>query len=502
MSQSLYTAMGGISAAQTSLNVISNNIANLNTTGFKSSSVNFSDVFYTTISSGTAATDTTGGVNPEQVGLGVQVSSVSRDFSSGTWVSTGKTTDLMIQGNGFFTCEDSSGQQYYTRAGDFSFDSDGDLVTSDGYKVLGTNSLLSATSSTTAVHIPQKMVTKTSANDAVPTLPLSSLNNCNLTSGDFNIAVNGSSSTLALNINTTTNDTMGKVATSLQNQLNSYTPAAAAADTAAAAALPRTTPAEIVISDAALAAAAAKTTIAAAATAAGFSYGDITVKCDATTGGTIQFNVKNGATSIKFSNPATNASNFLKETGLGSAKIDASKNYVSNILDYKVDVTQVTSVDAASTISSYSIGSDGSIEATYNNGDTLAVEIGTDGNTYQFIYTTAEGVKITGNDVNVDPNVATPANFVIQLANVTNSDGLIATGSNLYTAGPNAGDILYSVGDKMGLGGIASGGLEASNVDLSSEFSGMILAQRAVQANSRVFSTTSTIMDAIVQMGR
>ena len=72
----------------------------------------------------------------------------------------------------------------------------------------------------------------------------------------------------------------------------------------------------------------------------------------------------------------------------------------------------------------------------------------------------------------------------------------------MFSAGPNCGDIIYSVGNKMGLGNVSSGGLEASNVDLSAQFSAMILAQRAVQANSRVFSTTSNIMDTIVNMGR
>ena len=459
MSQSLYTAMGGISAAQTSLNVISNNIANINTTGFKSSSVNFSDVFYTTISSGTAAGDTTGGVNPEQVGLGVQVSSVSKDFSSGTWVSTGKTTDLMIQGNGFFTAEDSSGQQYYTRAGDFSFDSDGDLVTSDGYKVLGTNSLLSTTSSTSPVHIPQKMVTQTTPTPSAEfgLEAVNTLNDCKLTAGQFKVTTTTGTVPATYDVDLTAADvttgTVDQLVAKIQAEIG--TPAAT-----------------------------------------GITVGQ--------TNGTITFTLDNAeATALTFSNPAVGASNFLKETGFANNKIDPIAHaYTSDTLDLKVDVTQVTSIDAASTISSYSIGSDGSIVSTYNNGDSLSVEIGADGNTYQFLYTTAEGVKITGDNVNVDPNVAKPANFVIQLANVTNPDGLIATGSNLYTAGPNAGDILYSVGDAMGLGGIASGGLEASNVDLSSEFSGMILAQRAVQANSRVFSTTSTIMDAIVQMGR
>ena len=122
--------------------------------------------------------------------------------------------------------------------------------------------------------------------------------------------------------------------------------------------------------------------------------------------------------------------------------------------------------------------------------------------TYQFLYTTAEGVAITGSSCVVDPNLAKPANFVLQVAGITNTDGLLAVGSNLFKAGPNSGDVVYSVGGQMGLGKLASGGLEASNVDLSQELSNMILAQRAIQANSRVFTTTSNIMDVINQMGR
>lgn len=462
MSQSLYTAMGGIAAAQTSLNVISNNIANLNTTAFKSSSVKFSEVYSTTISSGTAASETTGGTNPMQVGLGVQVSSVSKNFSSGTWVATGKTTDLMVQGNGFFTVKSNDGEVFYTRAGDFSFDSDGDLVTSDGFKVLGTQSTLNTASSSTAVHIPQQIVTDVSANAAAWNKQITDLNNCALTDGKFTIAVTQNNGTVGspieIDVDTSTYKTMGALAEDIEDQL-----------------------------------------IAAGVTG-------VDVVCDATTDGTIQFKLTDqttatAAASLKFGTAASDQSNFVAKTGLNNAQ-QSNHKYTSSILDYKVSVTQVTSIDEATSISSYSIGDDGSIEATYANGDTLSVKIGADGATYEFKYKTAEGIEIVGGDVNVDSNVAVPANFQIQLASVTNSDGLISAGSNLFSAGPNSGDIIYSVGGAMGLGKIASGGLEASNVDLSAEFSNMILAQRAVQANSRVFTTTSDIMNTIVSMGR
>lgn len=458
MSQSLYTAMGGISAAQTNLEVISNNIANLNTTAFKSSKVNFAEVYSTTISSGTGATKTTGGTNPIQVGLGVEVSSVSKNFSSGTWIATGETTDMMIQGNGFFTVTDSGGTKYYTRAGDFSFDSDGDLVTSDGYKVLGTSKLLATTTSTVPVHIPTKIVSKVTATDDISNTKVAEMNNCTLTQGKFNLKINGESSkTLTLDVAFDENTAVSSLCSNLQSQIETQM------------------------------------------TAKGLD-GSVKVTC---ADGTISFKVDGtDVTSLAFSNPAEGASNFISKTGLELAKKSADGKYTSDILDYMVNVSQVTSAETTVAVNSYSIGDDGSIEVTYSNGDKLAVELGVDGNTYQFVYTTAENVVIHGSDVYVDPNVATAANLVIQLASITNPDGLLSAGSNLYTAGPNSGDIIYSVGNQMGLGAISSGGLEASNVDLSGEFSAMILSQRAVQANSRVFSTTSDIMDTVVNMGR
>lgn len=460
MSQSLYTSMGGIAAAQTNLNVISNNIANLNTTAFKTSSVNFSDVFSRTISSGSVATSSSGGTNPIQIGVGVKVSAVSKDFTSGSWIATGKNTDLMIQGSGLFAVQSSTdGQIYFTRAGDFSFDEQGNLVTSSGYKVLGTDTKLSSVSTGKTVYVPQSIIANPVGNPNMGAKAVSALNNAGITAGNFIVtpslgAVVGAPRTINIaqaDLNDPTY-TMTDLVADINTQLT-----------------------------------------AGSGVTASISNGTIVFT---TTAGTCD--------SMTFTNPATGASNFVVETGLNNAVRGGAGpyTYTSNILDYAVDVTQVTSASAAVSVSSYNINSDGSIQATYSNGDTLAVELGTDGYSYQFVYTTSKGVKISGTDCNVDPNVAVPANFVIQMASVTNTDGLIAVGSNLYKSGPNSGDLMYTVGGSMGLGKIQSGGLEASNVDLSKEFSNMILAQRAVEANSRVFTTTSDVMSTVVQMGR
>lgn len=561
MSQSLYTAMGGITAATTEIQVVSNNVANINTTAFKSSSVNFSDVFSTTLSSGSVATGNSGGTNPIQVGVGTQVSSISKDFNSGSWVATGSDTDLMVQGNGFFTARSTDGQTYFTRAGDFSFDESGNLVTSKGFKVLGTNSILSSTSSSDTVQVPKSIVAQVQGNVSIGTQLATNLNNIGnaFTTGAFSITDTGTvANTITAGTFTVTSaggvpgahlvtlsaaDIAGPLdamVADIQAQIGTPTATGITVSSAngqisfsidgtkstgltfgapqtsnfvAVAGLPAVPSGGVYTSTMAttnatynvnLSTADVTGTIGGLVTDIQSQIGTpaatgITVGCS---NGQITFSVngKNSA-ALTFSTPLNGATNFVAQADLKNS-ILTNNVYASKILDYTANVSQLTSAAQAVSVNSETIGADGSIQATYSNGDTLSVQLGPDKSTYQFLYTTATGVAITGTSCTVDPNLAKPANFVLQIAGITNTNGLLAVGSNLFKAGPNSGNVVYSVGGQMGLGKLASGGLEASNVDLSQELSNMILAQRAIQANSRVFTTTSNIMDVINQMGR
>jgi len=134
--RSLFSGITGLRAHQTLMDVVSNNISNVNTTGFKSSSVVFEDTLSQLVKSAGASTGALGGVNPAQVGLGVQLGGISTNFGQGSAQNTGKSTDLMIQGDGFFVVR-HGGEQLYTRNGSFSFDTNGRLVTGDGSVVQG-----------------------------------------------------------------------------------------------------------------------------------------------------------------------------------------------------------------------------------------------------------------------------------------------------------------------------------------------------------------------------
>ncbi|MGB7979768.1 MAG: flagellar hook-basal body complex protein [Candidatus Nanopelagicales bacterium] len=136
MLRSLFSGISGLRAHQAMLDVSGNNIANANTTGFKSSSTLFQDTLSQTLRGPASASTYNGGTNPVQMGLGVQVAATSTDFTQGSSQVTGRPTDMMIQGDGLFVVQKGS-EQLYTRAGAFTFDEAGDLVTPSGGRVQG-----------------------------------------------------------------------------------------------------------------------------------------------------------------------------------------------------------------------------------------------------------------------------------------------------------------------------------------------------------------------------
>jgi len=133
---SLFTGLSGLSAHARQLDVIGNNIANVNTTGYKSNRMLFANAFNQNFSLGTSPSDNTGGTNPTQVGLGVSIAGTQRNFNNGSIGSTGVPTDVAIEGDGFFIVE-SGGERLFTRDGSFQRNESNDLVTKTGGKVMG-----------------------------------------------------------------------------------------------------------------------------------------------------------------------------------------------------------------------------------------------------------------------------------------------------------------------------------------------------------------------------
>ena len=137
MIRSLYTAATGMVAQQTQIDVVSNNISNVNTIGYKKQRAEFADLFYQTMEyAGTSTSTTTQSPTGINVGLGARTTAITKIFTQGNFKETGNNLDIAIQGDGFFQVQLPDGRIAYTRDGAFKLDSEGNIVTSDGYKLI------------------------------------------------------------------------------------------------------------------------------------------------------------------------------------------------------------------------------------------------------------------------------------------------------------------------------------------------------------------------------
>ncbi|MDZ4851792.1 MAG: flagellar hook-basal body complex protein [Pirellulaceae bacterium] len=137
LTSSLSTALTGMNAAETQIDVLGNNLANSQTVGFKSSDIAFATQFMQTLSLGASPTSDNGGTNPRQTGLGVQVAGITPNFRQGTIDISSSPSDLAIQGDGFFQVQSTQGEKLYTRNGIFKLNSANELVTTTGNRLLG-----------------------------------------------------------------------------------------------------------------------------------------------------------------------------------------------------------------------------------------------------------------------------------------------------------------------------------------------------------------------------
>ncbi len=137
MLKSLFSAVSGLKSHQTMMDVIGNNIANVNTTGYKSSSTQFTDIYYQTLAAASKPTDDLGGTNPTQVGAGATVSAINVSTGRGGYQQTYETLDMYISGEGYFVVQDGDGNTKYTRVGSLDFDAAGNLVDANGSFICG-----------------------------------------------------------------------------------------------------------------------------------------------------------------------------------------------------------------------------------------------------------------------------------------------------------------------------------------------------------------------------
>ena len=548
MSQALYTSKTGLDAGQTQIDVIANNVANINTTAFKSANVTFSTLFSNTLSSGSAATRTGGGTNPRQIGLGTQVASISRDFSSGSFQQTGYNSDLMISGNGYFVVQDGSGIQYLTRDGHFTLDSDGNLVTAAGYKVVGTTNEYAARSSDVTVKVPSILNVSVmgTARDEISEKTVRELNALagGINSGTFIFNIGGTSQNAAAanftEVNpgqqytynpgggggTVTYNRMDMAALTTEDRNNLIDLYAEVSPTDI---IYKGTDGTYIKLQSEEFPTTGNLTVRNVQAQVSYTIGEgdlnstleefvnsINNSFNAQGYGDLQFAVIDGGLQLEnnLGEDVTVAdqgqtSNFLSETGFSDAleaSVDGQTLFYSNDMNQSAVISDsYNSADSIKRIG-WSVSESGVLTAEYNDGSQLTVTFDDNGRA-MWEYTTADKVIITasgleGTDIDMSGTSYVPANMVLQLGTVINDAGLVAETDNMWSIGPNAGEFAYGMSNANGFGSIKTGGLEGSNVDMATELSNMIIAQRAIQMNSRVFSTASSILETIAYLGQ
>jgi len=420
MSIAMFNAISGLTNYQKALDVVSNNIANMSTPGFKRSFISFKEMVYHTLQGASQPSANLGGTNPVQLGLGATIGNIGTQYTQGTLETTGRPTDLAITGDGFFILS-AGNDRFYTRNGSFSIDVDGNLVSSGGYYVQGwpaTNGEVNSTGEPASLQIPIG-----ADSIAKPTTKVAFAGNLDASQAVYNAGPppTGGIYTAESEVY----DTLGRAHT----MSITYTKVAGPSATE--------------------------------------SQWDWTANIDGVASG-------NGSLVYDDQGNFDPAQSTVDPT-LAFSPGDGAAD-MSVVLDFSVSTQKATPGEyslipsgqdgfKAGALESFTVDQTGKIIGSYSNGMTQTIG-------------------------------------QVALASFVNPEGLEKDDSGILRATANSGAAQIGTAGSGARGTLNSGTLEMSNVDLSTEFTRMIIAQRAFQANSKVISVMDEVMQEMANLKR
>jgi flagellar hook protein FlgE len=462
--------LSGLTASSTAMSVIANNLANLNTVGYEGSDTQFADLFYQNLG-------TNGSGDPLQVGAGTSVATTSINTNSGSLESTGVPSNVAIQGNGFFVVQ-QNGANYYTRAGDFQVATDGSLETANGEQVMGYAAVngvippgaalspleinmgqLNPPQATSNVSLTTNLDASANVGDSPLSTPLTvydSLGDPHVLNFNFTKTAAGQWSCAITIPNSDLTPPPAWQASTAYTVGQSISPPTAnghiyqctVAGTSGATP-PSTWPTDgSTFTDGSVTWQDMGTQTTINTTQLTFdSNGNLTSPTGNVTGITAS-GLADGATNLKFNWNLYNSSNAPLLTQVSSTSVTSS-----------------SSQDGwgSGSLNNYSIGSDGTIMGSFSNGRTAALG-------------------------------------QIALANFANVQGLDRNGDNDFAATLASGPAAIGAPGTGGLGSVSGGSLELSNVDIATEFSALIVAQRDYEANARTITTFDQVMQDTIAL--
>lgn len=551
---SLFAGVSGLRNHQSMMDVIGNNISNVNTIGFKGSRVTFSDTFNQFVKAGTNPTENTGGTNSFQVGLGMKINSIDRNWNQGTFERTGITTDLGLQGNGMFVLK-SNGQSFFSRAGAFIFDADGKLVSPQNGAVVQGKVASSEGVIPPGNNLEDIIIDTNLKLPAVSTTNIkwggNLKSNSELTRSQ-KVVQRGNINSSALDVGDSTAPTVSTVyneygipyrfeITYEKTAANTYTLNWTLKDDEGTE-----------VDD-----------------------GEITGLVYADDGsGTFSLNTaslaKFDGTANRVNIPASNidfvfdATTVTQNSSTQTLSVSADNNRIPNVVSGSVTVfdslgtahqvtmrftkiddnlwTWTAGVPAQSTIDGKLLATSGTIlfnadgtidpaNISPNNpqltfvpkggANTAVIDLDF-GSGFGGVTQTSSSSVVSALSQNGSPsaslsniNIDQYGNIVgifsngssrnlaqVMVATFNNLNGLISVGDNMYSAYANSGEPrINGLGEESGTT-VQSGALEQSNVDLSEEFTRMIVSQRGFQANARVITTADNLLQEITNLIR
>ncbi len=463
MMRSLYSGVSGLQNHQTRMDVIGNNISNVNTIGFKRGRVNFQDMISQQIGGSSRPTEEKGGVNPKEVGLGMSVAAIDTVFTQGSFQSTGITTDIAINGNGFFVLKNAD-QTYYTRAGAFGVDSEGTLVNpANGLRVQGWMaenvngvSMVNTSATPTDITIPVGQKDPPKATENVHYF-------CNLDKNTPLIPENPTQD----QINAGTWQTSVEIYDSFGNThivaMNYQR-------------VPGTS-----------------------------NQWTVTINVDPDAEVATDTRIGLGTTDGMQNTYNLNFDNF---------------GYLASVVDSAGNVTNPEGeivLQASYTVPDSNDNADGTpYRQTFNlnlgtigtaeNGTTQAASASTNKANYQdgypLGYLDTFRIDGTGLITGVYSNGSTRVIGQIAMASFTNQGGLEKKGDTMFMESTNSGMANIGESGTQGKGSLVSGTLEMSNVDLSEQLTDMIVTQRGFESNAKTIQTSDSMLETILSLKR
>lgn len=443
LQSAFFTAISGINATGRALGEIGNNIANAETTGYKSRRVSFGDLFGSSIGGGGMSTALT-------EGRGVSVTGVNASFTQGSLVSTSNSLDLAVDGDGFFHVRDSSGNNFYTRDGQFSVNNSGNIVNSKGFFLQG----FGASPSGTILGTTGNLLLSTTQEAASVTTTVDVGANLDASSTATTFAIADPTGTSQFSTGITVFDSLGTA-----HDLTIYF---------------------------------TKTANLA------WNYNVVAPS----TSVTVDASALSGTNALIFTGSLTFTTSGALDTETSIAYYDASSASVGGI-DFTGGsaANQTITFDFGTSITTDSGGATAGLDGTTQFGSTSTLlTLSQDGKTSGTLIGTS--ISETGIIVGRFSNGTTRNLGQVALARFTNPDGLNGVGGNQFIETADSGSPLTGAPGTGAFGNVIANTLEASNVDLGDQLVNMIRMQRAFQANSRVITTTNDLLGELVNLAR